>query len=376
MGEGELRTVGVTHHRVLWSPDFPPSASPPRGLGGLADSDRPADPWTFAIIADSGQAGAVREKRTNPDMAAHTIDWDATPPDECRGGVVSIGNFDGVHRGHAALLAELRRQAEEIGGPAIALTFEPHPIDLLRPGQSPPLLTTAEDRARLLQELGADHVLVLRITQEMLALRAAEFFARVIQEHLAARALVEGPNFGFGRGREGDVHTLARLCEPAGVRLTVVPPVILDGVEVSSSRVRSALTAGAVREAAALLGRPYRLHGLVGTGQRRGQKLGFPTANLEPMRTLVPGDGVYAVRVPHQGKMWTGAANVGPNPTFGENARKVEVHLIDFRGDLYGRPLAVDFIERLRDTRSFGSAGELVEQLRRDVEGARSAAGH
>lgn len=304
-------------------------------------------------------------------MSVHAIDWNAGPPDDCRRGAIAIGNFDGVHRGHAALLAELRRQAEEIIGPAIALTFDPHPIELLRPGQTPPRLTTPEDRTRLLHELGSDHVLVLRATHELLALRAAEFFTQVIQERLEARALVEGTNFGFGRGRAGDVTTLAQLCEPAGIRLKVVPPLILDGIEVSSSRIRSALTAGNVREAALLSGRSYRLHGLVGRGQRRGQQLGFPTANLEQPRTLVPGEGVYAVRVPHEGKIWSGAANIGPNPTFGEYARKVEIHLIGFQGDLYDQPLAVDFVERLRDTRPFQSAGELVEQLRRDIEQAR-----
>ena len=304
-------------------------------------------------------------------MAVHTIDWQATPPEDCRGGAVTIGNFDGVHRGHAALLAELRRQAEELRRPAVALTFEPHPAELLRPEQAPPRLSTPEDRDRLLQELGADHVLVLRVTPEMLALRAAEFFAQVIQERLAARVLIEGTNFGFGRGREGNVDTLARLCAQAGMRLTVVPPVILEGGEVSSSRLRSLLASGAVRPSAAMLGRPYRLHGVVSAGERRGQKLGFPTANLGQMRTLVPGDGVYAVRVLHQGEAWAGAANVGPNPTFGQNARKVEIHLIGFQGNLYGRSLDVDFVERLRDTRAFAGVAELVEQLGRDIEEAR-----
>jgi riboflavin kinase/FMN adenylyltransferase len=311
-------------------------------------------------------------------MAALTIDWHATPPDGCRGGMVSIGNFDGVHRGHAALLAELRRQAHADNVPAVALTFEPHPLELLRPGQAPPLLTSPEDRSRLLHELGADCVLVLRVTPEMLALRATEFFDRVIRGQLNTRALVEGTNFGFGRNREGDVETLARLCEPAGIRLTVVPPVVFDGQEASSSRVRSLLTDGAVREAAALLGRSYRLHGTVGTGQRRGQKLGFPTANLEQLLTLAPGDGVYAVRVPAGAGLarpYAGAANVGPNPTFGENARKVEVHLIGFQGDLYGQRLAVDFVERLRDTKSFAGIEELVAQLRRDIEEAQVIAG-
>jgi riboflavin kinase / FMN adenylyltransferase len=307
-------------------------------------------------------------------MAVYTLDWNAMPPGDCRRGAVSIGNFDGVHRGHAALLAEVRRQADAFGGPAVALTFEPHPIELLRPELAPPRLTTTEDRSQLLLKLGADCVLVLRATHDLLALRAKEFFAEMVQKRLQARALVEGTKFGFGRGREGDVGTLAQLCEPAGIGLTVVPPVLLDGVEVSSSRVRAALTTGNVREAASLLGRPYRLHGIVGEGQRRGQKLGFPTANLEQMHTLIPGDGVYAVRIAHQGMKWPGAANLGPNPTFGENARKVEIHLIGFQGDLYGKPLAVDFIERMRDTRPFKEVADLIEQLRRDIDQARRIA--
>ncbi len=308
-------------------------------------------------------------------MAVYTLDWNAMPPGDCRSGAVSIGNFDGVHRGHAALLAELRRQADALGGPAIALTFDPHPIELLRPELAPPRLTTTEDRSQLLLKLGADSVLVLRTTHELLALGAKDFFAEMVQKRLQARALVEGTNFGFGRGREGDVGTLAELCEPAGIGLTVVPPVLLEDIEVSSSRIRAALTTGNVREAASLLGRPYRLNGLVGTGQRRGQKLGFPTANLEQMRTLIPGDGVYAVRVPYEGKKWPGAANVGHNPTFVENARKVEIHLIGFQGDLYGKPLAVDFLDRLRDTLPFKNITELVEQLRRDIDQARRIAG-
>ncbi len=308
-------------------------------------------------------------------MAVYTIDWQATPPGDCRGGAVSIGNFDGVHRGHAALLAELRRQADALGVPAVVLTFDPHPIELLRPGQAPPRLTTPEDRSQLLLASGVDQVLILRTTHELLALCAAEFFTEVIRKRLQARVLVEGTNFGFGRGREGNVTTLAALCGPAGIGLTVVPPLLLDGMEVSSSHVRAALTAGNVHTAATLLGRPYRLHGLVGSGQRRGQKLGFPTANLEQISTLIPGDGVYAVRVLHGGTLWPGATHIGPNPTFGENARKVEVHLIGFQGDLYGKPLAVDFLKRLRDTRSFPGMAELAEQLRRDIEQARQAAG-
>jgi riboflavin kinase/FMN adenylyltransferase len=303
-----------------------------------------------------------------------TFSWDQDPPAFARGGAVAIGNFDGVHRGHAALLTELRRAADGVEGPAVAVTFDPHPLQLLRPEQFLPLLTTPADRAELLTAYGADHVLLLRTTPELLRLTAEEFFTRVLLERLAARAVVEGPNFGFGRNREGNIDTLAELCERHGLTLTVAAPLLQGGVVVSSSRVRSALMQGDVRQAAELLGRPYLMRGVVGTGQRRGQALGFPTANLGQVPTVIPGDGVYAVRVLHAGKVWPGAANVGPNPTFGESARKVEVHLIGFKGDLYGQPLAVDFVDRLRDTRPFGGVAELVEQLRRDVEQARKLA--
>jgi riboflavin kinase/FMN adenylyltransferase len=312
-----------------------------------------------------------RQEIANRRMATYVLSWQDLPPAECRGGAVAIGNFDGVHRGHAALLAELRRQAEAVSGPAVALTFEPHPLQLLKPDQFMPVLTAVADRAETLLAGGAEHVVVLRTDRALLQLSAADFFEGVIRARLAARALVEGNSFRFGRDREGNIATLTSLCQQAGLGMVVVPPLLAAGVPVSSSRARSCLLRGAVREAADLLGRPYRLRGTVGAGQRRGQALGFPTANLGEIKTVVPGDGVYAVRVQHDARSWPGAANIGPNPTFGEQTRKVEAHLIGFQGDLYGQWLAVDFIDRLRDTRPFSGAGALVEQLKRDIEDAR-----
>jgi riboflavin kinase/FMN adenylyltransferase len=308
-------------------------------------------------------------------MATVVLSAEGPPPPACRGGAVSVGNFDGVHRGHAALVAELAARARQVGGPAVAVTFDPHPIALLAPERLQPLLTTPPDRAELLQAAGADHVLILRTTPELLHLEARAFVDRVLGERLAARALVEGFNFRFGRGRAGDNELLAEWCRGRGVSLAVVPPFALDGAVVSSSRVRAALEAGDVAAAARLLGRPYRLRGVVGEGAKRGRALGFPTANLQQPATLVPGNGVYAVRArPAGGGVWPGAANVGPNPTFGEQARKVEVHLIGYEGDLYGRPLAVDFVARLRDTRPFAGPADLVRQLRADVAAARRLA--
>ncbi len=308
-------------------------------------------------------------------MSVHCLDWNVVAPAAVRGGAVTIGNFDGVHRGHAALVAEAQRQAAVLGGPAVALTFDPHPLQLLRPEQFQPVLTTPEGRAALLHAAGADHVVVLRMTREVLGLSAADFLHHVVCTGLGARAVVEGTNFGFGRNREGNIETLAALCREAGLEFTVVQPVLAGGRPVSSSRVRDTLVRGDARTAAELLGRPYRLRGLVGTGQRRGRTIGFPTANLEQIDTLVPRDGVYAVRVHRGQRIHAGAANIGSNPTFGEHVRKVEVHLLDFQGDLLGETLAVDFLDRLRDTRPFAGASELVEQLQRDVELARQIAG-
>jgi len=307
-------------------------------------------------------------------MAIYTLDLAEPPPGNVRGGAITIGNFDGVHLGHAALVAELHQQARAVGGPGVAVTFDPHPLKLLRPELFQPVLTTPLDRGQLLLDLGVDHVVLLRTTPELLQLTAEDFFWGVIQERLAARAIVEGANFRFGRGRGGDVDILARLGEQVGVRATVVPSVMWQNKPVSSSRVREALLQGAVREAAVLLHRVYRVRGTVVTGRQRGQTLGFPTANLEGIETLIPGDGVYAVKVRVGLNSWPGAANIGPNPTFGEQARKVEVHLIGYQGDLRGQELTVDFLERLRDTRAFQSVEELVDQLRRDVARAEDIA--
>jgi riboflavin kinase / FMN adenylyltransferase len=234
------------------------------------------------------------------------------------------------------------------------------------------VLTTTAQRSALLESNGADQVVLLKTTPELLRLSALDFFNRVIKGRFEAQALIEGGNFGFGRNREGTIQTLEQFCQSSGMALTIVPPVMQDGHIVSSSRVRQSLEQGSVGEATQSLGRPYSLKGRVGVGQQRGRTLGFPTANLEEIETLIPGDGVYAVRVEHAGKSWNGAANIGPNPTFGESRRKVEIHLIDFAGELVGRYLTVHFIERLRSTRPFSGVDALVVQLHQDVAQARS----
>lgn len=305
-------------------------------------------------------------------MAHLLLDWRQKLPLQWRQGAVAIGNFDGVHRGHQALVTETTRCAQTLGGPALILSFHPPPVHLLRPELIQLPLTPLHDRIALLEAAGADLVLILQTTPELLQLTAADFFAQVVQAQLAARAMIEGENFGFGRNREGNTALLAALCQTAGMQLTIVPPVILGDRPISSSRVRQALLAGDVRSARDQLGRPYQVRGVVGTGQKRGRTIGFPTANLTEVQSILPADGVYAVGVNAENGRWLGAANVGPNPTFGEAARKVEVHLLDFSGELVGHSLAVEFFERCRETRTFPSVGELVAQLHRDVEWVRT----
>jgi len=291
-------------------------------------------------------------------------------PDALRGGAVAIGNFDGVHLGHAAIVARLVARARQLGGPAVVFTFDPHPVRILRPNEAPPPLTWTDRKAALLGQLGVDAVIAYPTDEALLQLSPEAFFARIVQERLRARGLVEGTNFFFGHRRAGTIEVLRRLCEGAGVGLEVVEPVMIDGRPVSSSRVRELLAAGRIDEACAMLTQPYRLRGMVRHGEGRGQRLGFPTANLDAIDTLLPGPGVYAGRALAAGELWPAAINVGPNPTFGGQINKVEVHLIGWHGVLYGQPLEVDFIARLRDIQRFDGPAALQAQLAQDIAAA------
>jgi riboflavin kinase/FMN adenylyltransferase len=300
------------------------------------------------------------------------LEWNQPPPESCQGGAITVGNFDGVHLGHSKLIDVLREQAHLVAGPVVVLSFDPHPLKLLAPERFQPVLTEPEERAALLKQKGADEVVLLRTTHELLQLSPDDFVCRILHDGFRSKSVVEGFNFRFGHNRAGDIAQLQAQCNVLGLSFAAVPAFQLDGSPVSSSRVRRELLAGNVREASRLLGRNYSIRGLVGRGEQRGRKLGFPTANLHGVQVLLPGDGVYAVQVECDGQSWTGAANIGPNPTFGEHARKVEVHLLDFIGDLYGRKLRLGFLERIRDTKPFSSAEDLVRQLRQDVETARA----
>lgn len=287
------------------------------------------------------------------------------------GGYASIGNFDGVHRGHQAMLNVLISRARSDNVPAVAVTFDPHPIALLKAEATPPALTTIEYRAELLGRYGVDVTLVLPTDRSLLSLTAEEFFETIVQGRLQARGLVEGPNFFFGRNRSGNITVLRSLCDSHGLSFDVAPPATVDEQLVSSSVIRSLLETGDLAHAVRLLGHPYRLSGPVGQGAQRGRTIGFPTANMTGITTLIPANGVYAGWTSIHQARYPVAVHIGPNPTFGDAARKVEVHVLDFQGDLYGDTLHVDFLDRVRDVRKFESADDLRLQLQQDVRAAR-----
>jgi len=286
---------------------------------------------------------------------------------------LTIGNFDGVHIGHRELLRRTVARARENGLPAVALTFHPHPIRYFTPKARFYEITSPEEKAARMEEMGIDALVVESFTGEIGGMGPEEFARTVIRGRLSARFVTVGYDFTFGRNRTGSPAMLSRIGREAGFAVDIVQPLVRGGAIVSSSRIRELLLGGRVREAEELLCAPYKVSGTVVTGSARGRKLGFPTANVQYTQELLPLPGVYVVDVDVGGGLRRGVANVGFNPTFGENSLGVEVHLIDFQGDLYGQEIAVHFRDRVRDERKFKNVDELVRQIRKDVEFARGA---
>ena len=284
---------------------------------------------------------------------------------------MAIGNFDGVHRGHQRMIDILSSRAAAANAPSIAMTFDPPPVALLRPERTPPSLTTIAHRTELLKRYGVDHVVVWPTSRDLLNLSPREFFDQVILNQLRAKGMVEGPNFFFGKNRSGNVDTLAEFCAADDVLFEVVQPVRDGESMVSSSRIRELVAAGQLDEATEMLGHSYRLSGTVVHGAGRGRTIGFPTANLEAIETLCPGAGVYAGFCEVEGRQCLAAVNIGENPTFEDSKVKVEVHLIDFTGNLYDQSLDVDLLSRVRSVESFASAEALQVQIQKDVESVR-----
>ena len=289
-----------------------------------------------------------------------------------RGCVVAIGTFDGVHLGHQKLISRAVELAREAGVAAVVFTFRNHPMSVLAPDREPLSLYPLEERRRVFAKLGVDFVIEEPFTEELAALSPDDFLELLV-ERLAPRAVIVGANFSFGAGGRGTPEFLAQRGQTLGVRVEKAPLLFLDGERVSSTRIRALLAAGNVRSAGELLGHPFAIAGVVEHGDERGRKLGFPTVNITPVKgQALPADGAYAVRILcPDGKEWSGVANVGDNPTFGGDPLRIEAHLLDFSGDLYGLRLVVRFIERLRGEEKFPSAEALVQQIKKDEERAR-----
>lgn len=289
--------------------------------------------------------------------------------------VLTVGNFDGVHLGHQALFRLVVVRARQAGGTAIALTFEPHPRQILAPHAAPPLLTSFEEKAQLIATCGIDVLVWTRFTHAFAEQRPREFVRARLVEALAPREVVVGHDFRFGKDRAGDVVLLGKLGSEFGFRVHVVGPVAVGDVTASSSVIRTLIREGRVGEAATLLGRPYVIAGRVVEGRKRGKGLGFPTANIEPTSELIPPFGVYAARLTAKGEERPAVVNIGRNPTFEDVTCSIEAHVLDYAGDLYGEPVTLAFIERIRDEQKFPSPQALVEQIHRDVARARRLLG-
>jgi riboflavin kinase/FMN adenylyltransferase len=293
-----------------------------------------------------------------------------TGPNPCP--VVAIGNFDGVHIGHQIIFRKTAEMARERSGTAIVFTFEPHPLKIIAPERVPPLLTSFRQKMELIEECGIDQVVCADFTRQFADQQPRDFAKDILAGLIGVREIVVGFDYAFGRGREGTIPYLKKMGEEFNFNVNVVEPVKLSDHLVSSSHVRELLEDGNVRSARDFLGRNYSILGPVVHGHHTGQAIGFPTANLDTAKVQIPGTGVYAVRILYAGKTFQGAVNIGYNPTFNRDRLSVEVHIFDFHENIYGQEVEVIFVDRIRSEMTFKSADDLVVQIKKDIETART----
>ena len=286
--------------------------------------------------------------------------------------VLTIGNFDGVHKGHLALFDKVKKLAHDIDGQSVVMTFEPHPIKVVKPGNGPPLITPVEQKLKLIADAGIDVILCLPFNKEFAGISANDFVNELLVKKIGVKEIVVGYDYNFGAGRQGNIDLLRKMGDELGFRVHVVEPIHLNSTLVSSTSIRNLVKEGNLAEAKRLLGRDYQITGIVKTGMGRGGKiLGFPTANLTPVDELIPRKGVYAVKAYINEKEYDGVCNIGNNPTFGGTVLSIETHVLDFSGNIVGEKFTIKFILRLRDEVTFRSKDELAEQIERDVIKAR-----
>lgn len=297
-------------------------------------------------------------------------------PSRLQGACITIGNFDGVHLGHQYIFKKLRSEARSAGAPSVVITFDPHPKMIIHPDRTPfYLITTLEEKIELIGKQGLDALVLIPFSLEFAKTSAADFICGILWEKLQSKKIFIGHDYSFGRGKEGNESLLKDFGTRLGFSVEVINAYNIGDIIISSTRVRNAILDGDVKTAAALLGRPYNLGGIVVEGHHRGEGLGYPTANIEPEKVLVPSDGVYAVVANLEGNQHHAVLNIGTNPTFGDNKRTIEVFLLDFKERIYGKFLDILFIEKLRGEVTFTGPEALVAQIRRDVSRAKEILG-
>ncbi len=283
--------------------------------------------------------------------------------------VLTIGNYDGVHLGHRKILSMVGKKAEEIGGTSMVMTFDPHPMKVIAPEKNVKLLTTPEEKARLIAKTGIDVLLFITFTKEFSQIAPDEFIRKILVEKLNIKEVIVGANYSFGKSKKGTIDLLRKRGREFGFHATAVQDVMLHGNIVSSSSIRSLLLKGAVQDVITYLGRAYSILGTVIKGKGRGKSiLNIPTANITSPVEIAPKEGVYAVRVGYKGSIYDGVANIGKNPTFGNADVSYEVHLFGFSGDLMGESLRIYFIDRIRNERTFPDVATLEKQIREDMD--------
>ena len=290
--------------------------------------------------------------------------------------VLTIGNFDGVHRGHLALFDMVKERARIIGGLSVVMTFEPHPIKLMNPAKGLSIITPIKQKLKLISDTGVDVILCIPFDKKFSSISAQDFVKDILLGTIGIKEIVVGYDYSFGNNRRGDIGLLKAMGEELGFKVHTVEPIHINKVLVSSTSIRNFIREGNLEDARILLGRDYQITGKVGSGAGRGGKLvGFPTANLVPVDELIPKKGVYAVIAEMDNREYYGVCNIGNNPTFGENALSIETHLLDFNGDTVGKDLTVRFMRRIRDEQTFSGFEELSAQIARDIKKARELFG-
>lgn len=284
---------------------------------------------------------------------------------------VALGTFDGIHIGHQAVIGKAVSLARSTGGTSVVFTFSNHPLSIIAPERCPSKIVTNEYKAELLEQLGVDILLNIPFTPELLKY-SPEQFIDLLQTNLQPRHIIVGPNYSFGYKSLGNPDLLAKAGAQKNFAVEVQPAVYLDDLLVSSTLIRQYIAAGKVAESARLLGRPFKLQGKVISGNQRGRLLGFPTANLNlPEKFAIPDNGVYAVRTHYRSSIYPSIANIGTNPTFQDANRHIEVHLLEFTGDLYSQMIGVEFLHKIRPEQTFSNVKELIKQINLDIEAAR-----